>query len=94
MSKKLYPIINLPSTDSNVIHLRTNEAIQFLPIAKTMSIYIRVGADILVRKFSRLIFKPKILNWRLPDQSAGGFEFMDGTGFDFMDGDVFDFMEN
>ena len=94
MSKKLYPIINLPSTGSGVIHLRTSDMVQFLPLTRTFSVYIKLGVNILIRKFSRPLMKTKILNWRLPDQTVTvGFDFVDGTGFDFMDGDSFDFMD-
>ena len=77
MSKKLYPIIYLPSSTS-------------------VKVFLRTGEKIFARLFSRLTFKPRILNWRLPDQTAlvvGDFNFVDSTGFDFMDGDSFDFMD-
>ena len=54
-----------------------------------------VSAEVVARPFSRRIFKPKITNWRLPDQTsapAGEFNFVDGADFDFVDETDFDFV--
>ncbi len=68
MSRKLYPIVVLPST-------------------RSASVFLFAGAEIVARPFSRNIFKPKITNWRLPDQTSDiEFDFVDGTDFDFVDG--------
>ena len=68
--------------------------IVYLPTTKSANVFLRAGDQILARLFSRPFIKPKILNWRLPDQTVvAGFNFVDGTGFDFMDGDSFDFMD-
>ena len=70
--------------------------IVYLPLTKSANVFLRAGDQILARLFSRPFIKPKILNWRLPDQTAivgGAFDFMDGSSFDFMDGSDFDFME-
>ena len=68
-----------------VVHLYNN----------SVSAFVFAGAEVVARPFSRRIFKPKITNWRLPDQTsapAGEFNFVDGADFDFVDGTDFDFV--
>jgi len=44
--------------------------IVYLSSTKTASAFLFAGAEIVARPFSRYTFKPKITNWRLPDQTS------------------------
>ena len=73
---------------------KTLYPIIYLPSSTSVKVFLRTGEKIFARLFSRPIFKPKILNWRLPDQTAlvvGDFDFMAGSSFDLMYGTDFDF---
>lgn len=50
-----------------------------LPSASSASAFLFKGAEIVARPFSRLTFKPKILNWRLSDQSPSDAEALLNT---------------
>ena len=42
------------------------------------SAFVFKGAEIVARPFSRLVFKPKILNWRIPNLTAESLLNTDG----------------
>ncbi len=62
-----------------------------LSSANSASAFLFKGVEIVARPFSRHVFRPKIINKRIPDQTRD-FDFVDDTGFDFVDGSDFDFV--